>query len=243
MPVILYRAYVAVVVLLYMLVHILLLPLIMLRYRSEFHIWFEHKIQKFSTFCMKRLHIDLSIEDQALLGKVDWTRPVFIMGNHNSYSDIPVIFLAVERMVGFIAKNELRYIPFLSFWMHRIGCIFVNREKGGGARLIRESMARGRVPVLCIFPEGTRGHDESLSPFKSGGFRLSIESDATILPVVIRGSRFAWEARKDMKHVKVTARILEPLDTKKLREEKGAALEPRKDVMKVIRERMEAALR
>ena len=46
-----------------------------------------------------------------------------------------------------------------------------------------------------------------------------------------------------MKHVKVTARILEPLDTKKLREEKGAALEPRKDVMKVIRERMEASLR
>ena len=243
MPVILYRAYVAVTVLLYMLIHILLLPFIMLRYHSEFHTWFEHKIQKFSSFCMNRLRIDLSVEDQALLGKVDWTRPVFVMGNHNSYSDIPVIFLAVERMVGFIAKNELRYIPFLSFWMHRIGCIFVNREKGGGARLIRESMARGRVPVLCIFPEGTRGHDESLSPFKSGGFRLSIESDATILPVVIRGSRYAWESRKNMKHVKVTARILEPLDTKKLREEKGAALEPRKDVMKVIRERMEASLR
>lgn len=241
MPVFLFRVYVATTVLLYMLVHILLLPLIMLRYRGEFHNWFEKKIQKFSMFCMKRLRIDLSVQDQAMLGRVDWTRPVFVMANHNSYSDIPVIFLAVERTVGFIAKKELRYIPFLSFWMHRIGCIFVNREKGGGARLIREAMASGRVPVLSIFPEGTRGHDESLNPFKSGGFRLSIESDATILPVVIRGTRYAWEGRKNMGQVKVTARILEPLDIAALRAQKER-IEPRHDVMHVIRERMEAAL-
>ena len=242
MPVLLFRIYVAATVLAYMLVHIVLLPLILLRYRGEFNTWFEKKIQLFSKFCMRRLRIDLSVEDQAMLGRVDWSRPVFVMANHNSYSDIPVIFLAVERTVGFIAKRELQRIPFLNFWMHRIGCIFVNRKKGGDAHLIREAMESGRVPVLSIFPEGTRGKDDGLSPFKSGGFRLSIESDATILPVAIKGTRYAWENRKNAGRVKVTARILEPLDIRELHKQKSE-LEPRKDVMWVIRGRMEDALR
>ena len=43
---------------------------------------------------------DLTIEDQALLGKVDWSRPVVVIGNHQSYADIPVV-LALSRTVGF----------------------------------------------------------------------------------------------------------------------------------------------
>ena len=241
MPILLYKIYVATTVILYMLAHILVLPFVMLRYRKDLQIWLDKKIQKFSAFCMKVLRIELAVEDQAILGKVDWTRPVFVMGNHNSYSDIPVVFLSIERTIGFIAKRELQHIPFLNFWMHRIGCVFVNREKGGGARLIREAMARGRSPRLCMFPEGTRGKDDSLSPFKSGGFRLSIETDATILPVVIKGTRAAWEKRVSLKPVKVSVKILEPLDIKTLKEQRGE-LEPRKDVMKLVRESMEKAL-
>ena len=44
-----------------------------------------------------------------------------------------------------------------------------------------------------------------------------------------------------MGQVKVTARILEPLDIAALRAQKER-IEPRHDVMRVIRERMEAAL-
>ena len=54
---------------------------------------------------------------------------MFVMGNHNSYADIPIIFLAIERTIGFIAKAELRFIPFLGFWMKKIGCVLINREK------------------------------------------------------------------------------------------------------------------
>jgi 1-acyl-sn-glycerol-3-phosphate acyltransferase len=224
-----------------MFAHILALPFILIACGKNFNTWFEGKIQRFSRFCMNVLRVDLEIKDQAILAKVDWSRPVFVMGNHNSYSDIPVVFLSIERTIGFIAKRELQHIPFLNFWMHRIGCVFVNREKGGGARLIREAMARGRSPRLCMFPEGTRGKDDSLSPFKSGGFRLSIETDATILPVVIKGTRAAWEKRVSLKPVKVSVKILEPLDIKTLKEQRGE-LEPRKDVMKLVRESMEKAL-
>lgn len=78
-------------------------------------------------------------------------------------------------------------------------------------------------------------------PFKSGGFRLAIETEATILPIYIKGSGFAWEHRKSSARCKVTATVLEPLDVKALAAEKGT-LDPRKDVMHVVRERMEAAV-
>jgi 1-acyl-sn-glycerol-3-phosphate acyltransferase len=132
-------------------------------------------------------------------------------------------------------------IPFLNFWMKEIGCVFVNREKGGGAALIREAMAHGRAPRLFIFPEGTRGKDENMVPFKSGGFRLALEAEATILPVFIKGSGFAWEHRKDAKRKKVSVKVLEPLDVKAMLAE-NAKLDARKDLMRIVRERMEAAV-
>ena len=241
MPVMLFRIYVVVVVLAYMFIHILALPFILLAYGKNFHQWLDRKIQKFSRFCMKVLRIDLEIQDQAMLARVDWSRPVFIMGNHNSYADIPVMFLTLERTVGFIAKQSLRYIPFLNFWMKKIGCVFINRKKGGGASLIRETMTRGNAPRLGLFPEGTRGKDDSLSPFKSGGFRLALESHAIVLPVVFHGTANVWERRKDTGRCKVTARILEPVDAGEIFDRQGNQ-DPRKEIMPLIRSRMEAAL-
>lgn len=241
MPLLLFRIYALTIVALFMFEHIVKLAFVMVFRHSEVDVWIDKKVQLFAAFCMRVLRIDLTIEDQAILGKVDWSRPVFVMGNHNSYSDIPVIFLAIERTIGFIAKRELQVVPFLSFWMRKVGCIFVNREKGGGAAKIREAMAKGKVPRLFIFPEGTRGKDDSLRPFKSGGFRLAIESDATILPVVMKGTGDVWERRKDSGRVKVWVKILEPLDVHALKQQK-AEIEPRKDLMHVVRERMESVL-
>lgn len=241
MPLILFRIYALTAVAFYMLEHILKIPFVFLFHRKEMDLWVDKKIQSFAVFCMKVLRVDLTIEDQAMLGKVDWTRPVFVMGNHNSYCDIPVIFLTIERTIGFIAKRELRLIPFLSFWMRRIGCVFVNREKGGGAALIRNAMAHGKAPKLFIFPEGTRGKNDDMVPFKSGGFRLAIETEATILPVFLKGTGSVWERRKDSSRCKVSVKVLEPVDVKAMLAERGT-LDPRKDLMHLVRDRMEAAV-
>ena len=241
MPLILFKIHVVVQVLSYMFAHILVLPFVMIFKRKEVNLWVDKKIQSFARFCMKVLRIDLSVEDQATLGRVDWTRPVFVMGNHNSYADIPIIFLTIERTIGFIAKAELRFIPFLGFWMKKIGCVLINREKGGGAKLIREAMAKGSAPRLFIFPEGTRGKDENMVPFKSGGFRLAAETEATILPVYIKGSGFAWEHRKNSSRCKVSVKILEPVDVKAMIAERGT-IDPRRDLMHLVRDRMEAAV-
>ena len=48
-------------------------------------------------------------------------------------------------------------------------------------------MQRGRAIVVC--PEGTRGTDYHLRPFKKGPFVLAIASQAPIIPTVVYGAR------------------------------------------------------
>ena len=48
-------------------------------------------------------------------------------------------------------------------------------------------MQRGRAVIVC--PEGTRGYDYHLRPFKKGPFVLAIAAQAPIVPTVVYGTR------------------------------------------------------
>ncbi len=242
MPVILFRIYAAARILLFMLVHIVKIAFVYVFHRKDLDSWIEEKVQKFSWFCMRVIRVDVTIEDQALLAKVDWTRPVFVMGNHRSYLDIPLAFLALQRTVGFIAKTQLQRIPILNFWMHKLGCAFIDREKGGGAAIIQKAVQSGKMPKLFIFPEGTRSKRKGMVAFKSGCFRLAVEANAIILPIVTRGSDDVWEHRKDCKHHPVSIQILEPVDTVEFKKAHGGdAMDPRHDLLPYVRTKMEEA--
>ena len=242
MPVILFKIYVVVAVLGYMLMYIVALPYLKLRYGKNFDAWLDHKIQDFSRYCMKVIRIDLTIEDQAQLGKVDWSRPVFVVGNHNSFVDIPIVFLAIQKTVGFVAKKSLGRIPFLNFWMHKIGCVLVNREKGGAAKAVRQAVSeRGNSARIFIFPEGTRSKTGALGTFKSGVFRFACENDAIMLPLVIKGSGPVWERRKDTKRCKVNVKVLAPIDVLECRKE-NEKFDPKIHMLPMVHKMMEDAL-
>lgn len=242
MPLIFFKIYVVLVVLGYMCIQMLRVPYAKLRHGGDMTPWVDDRTQFFADFCMKMLKVDLKIENQALLGKVDWNRPVFVVGNHSSFSDIPMIFLALQRTIGFVAKESLGKVPFLHFWMIQIGCILVNRTKGGAAKAVRRAIAeRGVAPRVFIFPEGTRSKDGKLGPFKSGAFHFANETDGFILPLAIKGSAAVWEERKDAKPCKVTVTILDPVDVKELKVT-NPDLDPKLELCPMIRERIAKAL-
>ena len=242
MPVMLFRIYGAARIFAFMLEYIFKIAFMYIFRRKDLDPWLEEKVQVFSRFCMKVLRVDLTIEDQAQLAKVDWTRPVFVMGNHRSYLDIPLAFLALQRTVGFIAKTQLQRIPILNFWMHKLGCVFIDREKGGGAVIIQKALQTGKMPRLFVFPEGTRSKRDVMVAFKSGCFRLAVEANAIILPMVTRGSDLLWEHRKDSKHHPVNIKILEPIDTVEFKKTHGGDdMDPRHELLPYVRSKMEEA--
>lgn len=243
MPLVFFRIYVVLIVLGYLCVQMIRVPYAKWRHGGDMTPWVDGRIQFFSAFCLKMLRVELNIENQAALGKVDWTRPVFAVGNHGSFSDIPMVFLALQRTFGFVAKESLGKVPFLHFWMKQIGCALVNRSKGGAAAAVRRVIAeRGTAPRLFIFPEGTRSKDGALGPFKSGTFYFAHENDGFILPLVIKGSAAVWEKRKNAGPCKVTVKILDPIDVKALKES-NPDIDPKQDLCPMVHDRMESALR
>jgi 1-acyl-sn-glycerol-3-phosphate acyltransferase len=152
-------------------------------------------------------------------------RKLVIMSNHQSQLDIPALGLAMDCLIGFVAKRELSRIPLLNYWMRQVGCVIIDRSDKRGAHQALEKAARdmGAHP-LVVFPEGTRSKDGSLLPFKLGGSRLALLAEAIIIPVLIQGTRDAVENRKADApgRIPVRVRVYPPLDTRGLGDGKAA---------------------
>jgi 1-acyl-sn-glycerol-3-phosphate acyltransferase len=129
--------------------------------------------------------------DFELMPDIDWKQPhVFVM-NHESMLDIVVAFIVLPVNLRFVAKQVLKYVPFLGWYMWATGMIFVHRGKGGiSMGSLHESGARVRAGAsVLVFPEGTRARGSGFLPFKKGAFVLATAAQVPIVPVAIEGSR------------------------------------------------------
>jgi 1-acyl-sn-glycerol-3-phosphate acyltransferase len=124
---------------------------------------------------------------------------VCFVSNHGSIFDIILILALTGRPVGFIAKQELAWIPLLNMWILLLGGLFIDRRHTrksikraigtieAGIRRIRAGGA------MLIFPEGTRSRGQGLLPFKPGALRLATQAGAPINPLSITGSYEVFE--------------------------------------------------
>ena len=117
-------------------------------------------------------------------------RGAVFVSNHVSWFDI--FALASElSWCSFVAKTELRRIPLFGFAAESIGIVFLDRDNRKQAfesyKVAAQEVQRGRAIVVC--PEGTRGSDYHLRPFKKGPFVLAIASQSPIIPTVVYGAR------------------------------------------------------
>ena len=115
---------------------------------------------------------------------------VLFVSNHQGNFDIPILLSALNHRVAFIAKKEIKKMPFIGDWMTLTNCIFIDREDvrqsvraiNQGAKHIKGGQA------MVVFPEGTRSKDGQLNEFKPGSLKLAVKSNAKIIPVSIDGS-------------------------------------------------------
>lgn len=114
-----------------------------------------------------------------------------VVSNHQSYMDIPVLFMALPTTPGFVAKKELMKVPFLAKALDMGGHVLLDRGDRMSAHQSLEAAAeeiRGGKTVL-IFPEGTRGSSEAIYKFKNGAFFMAKSAGVPILPIGLRGTR------------------------------------------------------
>jgi 1-acyl-sn-glycerol-3-phosphate acyltransferase len=81
---------------------------------------------------------------------------------------------------------------------------------------------------VMVFPEGTRSTTADMRPFKDGAFRLAIEAQVPVLPLVVHGTRRALR-KHDWRfgHADAEVRVLEPVPTEGLTVDDVGALRDR----------------
>lgn len=121
---------------------------------------------------------------------IDPGKAYIYLSNHTSYLDIPGVCLTVKRQIRILAKKELLKIPVLG-WIIGRASVMVDRSSNESRRKsmdhLKDVLRRG-ISVL-IFPEGTQNRsDKPLQDFYDGAFRIAIETQQPILPMVILGA-------------------------------------------------------
>ena len=116
--------------------------------------------------------------------------PVLYVGNHRSYFDIVITYARCPRPTGYVAKDSMLKIPFLSGWMKRLHCLFLDRKDlKAGMKMILTGIEQIKGGIsMCIFPEGTRVQSQTetdMLPFKEGSLKMAEKTGCAIIPMAL----------------------------------------------------------
>jgi 1-acyl-sn-glycerol-3-phosphate acyltransferase len=117
------------------------------------------------------------------------------VGNHNGFFDILTTYVTIPQEVGYVAKKEMLKIPFLSWWMINISCLFLDRQsiKAALKTILQGTEQLKRGVSVFIFPEGTRSKDGKMKPFKEGSLKMAEKAKCPVVPVAISGTAELFE--------------------------------------------------
>jgi 1-acyl-sn-glycerol-3-phosphate acyltransferase len=118
--------------------------------------------------------------------------------NHNSLLDVPVSAPFTPGANKTIAKTSFAKVPLFG-WFYSKGSVLVDRKSEISRRKSFEEMKEVlRMGIhMCIYPEGTRNRSgEPLKKFYDGAFKLSVDTQAPVIPSLIFNTKKALPVNK-----------------------------------------------
>ena len=159
--------------------------------------------------------------------------------NHSSFMDFPVLLVAVNKYLVFVAKKELERIPIFKSILSISGSIFVNRDNTNDAIDSLDELKsdiKNTPRSVVVFPEGTRSNLNQLKSFKKGAAVLSINTGLPIIPVYIMGSSDWWNTKNFRKNSnKIVVNFGKPIITenKQYEDRKNITNSIKKEIIKL----------
>lgn len=150
--------------------------------------WIAYKFLKAWAWIFSKLtFIRYSISGKQLFEK---GKSYIYVSNHTSFLDIPGVVLTLPGEFRALAKKELLKIPVFGI-IARGATISVDRSSPESRKRsidkLKQTLKSG-VNIL-LFAEGTQNRSkEILQPFHEGAFRIAIDAQQPILPIVIIGA-------------------------------------------------------
>ena len=159
--------------------------------------------------------------------------------NHSSFMDFPVLFVAVNKYLVFVAKKELERIPIFKSILSISGSIFVNRDNTNDAIDSLDELKsdiKNTPRSVVVFPEGTRSNLNQLKSFKKGAAVLSINTGLPIIPVYIMGSSDWWNTKNFKRNSnKIVINFGQPIitESKQYKDRKNITNSIKKEIIKL----------
>lgn len=160
------------------------------------------------------------------LENIDPKQPHVYVSNHLSTLDIPVLLRTFWPVrFRFVAKKQIKYIPFLGWFLILMKFIFVDRANSRAA--IASLDAAGKKiregSNIMAFPEGTRSDSGQVMPFKKGPFALAIKAGVPIVPVALEGTERVMPKNSwNISPGPVRLKVGKPIDTRAFGEDREA---------------------
>ena len=122
----------------------------------------------------------------------------YLVANHQCYFDICALVRVMDRPLAFIAKNSLKKVPLLKYWLEIPGSLYLDRDDARQAVTVMKQASEQLKNGLsmAIFPEGTRSRKAEPGEFHKGSLRPAFTSGRPILPVLIDGTYKLFEGNK-----------------------------------------------
>ncbi len=114
-----------------------------------------------------------------------------VLINHQSFLDPPLVGVALQRPVSYLARDSLFRVPVIGWVLRNTYVMAINRDAPGTAS-IRTALQRMNNGFLVgLFPEGTRSPDGKVGEFKPGFISMIRRAKVPVYPVGIAGAHEA----------------------------------------------------
>ena len=135
----------------------------------------------------------------------------FVVSSHQSIFETFFLQTIFDNSV-FILKKELTKIPLFGWYLKKMGCISVDRNKISKENLSFseevEQIVKDDYRTLIIFPQGTRKSYDDRSKFKKGFSRIYHSLKIACLPVAINSGKVWPKNGRLVPNQKITISIL-----------------------------------
>jgi len=150
-----------------------------------------------------------------------------IVSNHLSMIDPFVVGYAANRLVNFMGKQELFKVPFVGFWIRKLGAFPVDRSRRDPASLRTALTLLKNGELLGMFPEGTRSTSGELQELRAGAARLAARTKTPIIPTAVFNTNKALPPKKFIHPARIGVRFGKPFELTELygRNDKGDEME------------------
>lgn len=113
-------------------------------------------------------------------------QPCIFVGNHTSYLDIIVSPFYIDHLALYLGKAELLKAPLFKIFFQKMDIPVNRKSRIDAVRSIKRMEAEiGKGRSMVIFPEGTIPvNTHKTLPFKNGAFKLAIDTQVPVVPVV-----------------------------------------------------------